>query len=160
MTTKPNTFPKAYVKARIEARKASLESQIKAANLVLEAWWKSRVLEMDAVIEARAIQMAGLNQNWTKVQALYAKANTPKQKYQALTGQKGYFYFTSIPNQSNDDAADRASVTVERCERELALLTHTLAYFEEAPVEEYTITGLKQLGLLEAVKFSMPVPDK
>jgi hypothetical protein len=39
---------------------------------------------------------------------------------------------------------------------ELATLDHTLLYLKDSPVDQYTITGLRALGLIEAIKFVVP----
>ena len=161
-------FTKDYVLLRIEARKAALALKIAESEAVvakadviamsnIENWREEQMVLLDAAIDAGAKARAlggseprDVQQNTLKFRDALGKIS-----------QHGMPFLT----QSNDSRygstpASLAKANADEWRKELVLLIHAEEYFKESPVTEYSIAGLKQLGLLNAVKFDITIPVK
>ena len=161
-----NTFTKTYILERIEARKASLKRQIDASSKILNEFNEGQktkigewLTETDAWIVQvkdamkaadRAFTLSSTPLEAAKSTTALAKLimggryNTPPQ----IAQQRGNPYFGNGP-------IDTATKTLEAAEKELDALEHTHIYLTATPVEEFSLTGIKQLGLLDAIKFNL-----
>lgn len=161
-------FTKDYVLLRIEARKAALELKIAEAEKVVETADK---VQMQNIVAWRNQQMALLNEA-TKAGTAADKTigATPSEVQQntlpfrdalGRISQHGMPYLTQANDSRYGSApASLAKSNADEWGKELVLLIHAEEYFKESPVTEYSIAGLKQLGLLNAVKFDITIPVK
>lgn len=161
-------FTKDYVLLRIEARKAALDLKIAEAEAVIE---KADIIQMANIENWRAGQITLLGQALAIADVAITKGGDTPREVQTNTlpfrdalgkiSQHGMPFLT----QSNDSRygstpASLAKANADEWHKELVLLIHAEEYFKESPVTEYSIAGLRQLGLLNAVKFDITIPVK
>lgn len=159
---KPQTaFTKDYIEKRIEARIASLESRV------------AKMQEEGLALTAK--QAAGDAQYLKDLHASLVASTTRVKDAQAEIKGKPAVEVVNIVNrveQAKSLDARRAGLTNQereslkqimqerqRAESEVAMIQHALAYLKDSPVTEFSITALSKLGLLDAVKFSLELPD-
>lgn len=141
------TFNKQYVKDRIAARRASLESKIRSANGQEAQFWQAEKQAAEAWLVDVRNKMAAV-EAWAANNE-FKDSDTIRQ-LEVLVEQ--------IPRRGRVDynirnAHEDLTREVRRAKSELTQLDHASAYFDESPVEEYSITALQKLGLLDVVKF-------
>ena len=167
-------FPKSYVVERIEARIASIKARRG------EAARRSKALNRQAT---KAIQAyAKAYKQWVSQSAAAAHefavdAASPDGAVQALRDFRRAVPKTPEPpslalfKESGEpidrrgarwwNASEEHSAVAELWEqeqkevREQGSLEHALAYLQGTPVDAFSLTSLKQLGLLDAVKFDL-----
>lgn len=151
---KTQTFDKGYVVQRIEARMASLASRVEQRQGIIDEIEKT--LDMSWVDnldrETKLITLPEV----TRQAAQKAKTFDEKiavisefnGKIAALGSKKGLDYQTG--NLRSDALQEK-----RRFQAEIYTLEHALAYLKESPIDEYSVTSLQRLGLLEAVKFAL-----
>lgn len=160
MTAPKNTMTKSYIQQRITARKASLVSKIAAAQKLVDAWWDNIDDSLQLLLDERVKYANDLARSVKQGHEKFDKAKNVRERYAALQSMKqgGWTTLPSIPSGSNTYYANdlaKAIAELESAQRELALLEHAEAYLSESPMEDYSITALTKLGLIEAVKFSL-----
>lgn len=143
-------YPKSYILERIAARRASIESKHTT----------------DTAIVARE-QAGVLEKQQTYLDEIKAKARDAIQtildlevgddvqrNYRALNSVSSiYFSNRGVPTLSQ--AGAQASARLDKYAHELDALDHTEAYLKGTPVEEFSLTSLQRLGLMEAIKFNL-----
>lgn len=157
MTT---TYPKQYVLDRIAARKASLESAqreeegeaialAEELDKARDVWAEKFRADLD---QARTLLI--LNEaDAKKAQEMAKNAGGPLPGHHPIgfTGE----------NDTPEQALTRRKRNHERVSQharraaELDAIDHVTAYLQGTPVDEFTLTQLKTLGLLDFVKFDL-----
>jgi hypothetical protein len=153
MAEKPRTtFTQDYVLKRIDARTGSIEMRIAALLPEIEkvtsaVAGKARRWAGKVAVELEAAKQVALD---------VAKQETLPTQDQLgqIRGVRGEI------TQSYEDWDDRnrrqeVENEITQLRREANLLIHARAYLVESPVEEYSITALQKLGLLDAIKFNL-----
>jgi hypothetical protein len=164
-------FTKDYIEERIAARRGALTIKIGAAKEKVAAaneargkvildWYEKSVKAVNSAVTARIAADKEL-----------VNAKTPEEKYRAVAKYaqgldkidrymphliqpaRGYDQKTMNRLEKNDPT--RLALEIRLWENELEQLDHVSVYFKEAPVTEFTVSSLRSLGLLEAVKFSI-----
>lgn len=154
------SFTKDYIEKRIESRVASLESRV------------AKMQEEGLALTAR--QAEGDGKYLDDLHAdLMGMANRVHKARLDIKGKPDVEVVDIVnkvagrmnPTTTRDGLShvDRSRLQElfrerEQAEREIAMIQHALAYLKESPVDLYSITALKQLGLLDAVKFTLELP--
>lgn len=164
-----NAFPKSYIIERIAARKASLQSKVDAGTKAAADW---EIIARPKLLESlqAAAESAKKTADLAAKRAKEAKtADWDAEQIRIFIGQSEERRstrdtFPTIQGGSTWGFREYETKLAEHrklfeagnaAQRELDKLEHAEAYFVETPVDEFTITGLKQLGLLDAVKFDL-----
>lgn len=169
------TYPKKYILERIAARKGSLERKLKEAGAFFDELERgseeaidnnaSEILERIYHVEKLAKKVRNVvgSSDRKELMRLYrdmmSSANT-------LASSKGGDEFELVferdqiargigYNDPRREKAFEAKKTLERVPGEIAGIEHVEAYLTETPVDEFTLTALKQLGLLEVIRFDL-----
>lgn len=155
------TYPKSYVVERVEARAASIQAKLRANEArdielsedidnALQGWTK----QFDAdLFAARSVVVINL-EDARRAQEL------AKQAGGRLPGEEPVSVWEENPNREQQltrrkrQAVDRERET-RALQAELDAIDHVKAYLQGTPVDEFTLTQLKTLGLLEFVKFDL-----
>jgi hypothetical protein len=165
------TFSKAYVIERIEARQATLDLKIAEA--------KTHVAEVTALYDSKVEEVfranldaisVGLDKG-KKLAKKFDSATDPVERREIADSLRKAIQLTEIPSAKGyvqrhhpgeyagmterDRVAAEISDSAE-WRRESIALTHVLAYLREVPLEEFTLTALGKLGLVDAIKFTLP----
>lgn len=157
------TFSRDYVVQRIEARVASLGSKVATTRTALEeltvrqskgdlAWAMALPQQLHAAEVAIMKKTAKLPEFSPE---RVVEVCNEVQKILHLLGSAD----RPVLNYTDRDRMQQVMHDINHHEQEVALLEHTLAYLRESPVTEFTVTSLQKLGLLEAVRFSLDLPD-
>lgn len=159
MTT---TYPKQYVLDRIAARRASLEAAQREAeaeaigiaeeiSAALTNWED----EVDTLLhQARSINVLNVDDAKRKL-SIAKRASEMRVPGEGPLGRRGE---QETPEQALSRRAYDARLAepaVQRRAAELDAIDHVTAYLQGTPVDEFTLTQLKTLGLLDFVKFDL-----
>jgi len=166
-----NTMTKQYILDRIAARKASLTSTITTNQKIVDDWWYQADASIVKTLEARINKLETYVVMGKAAVKGVEKAKTVREKWKAVSEFQISQYGAGWPDLIGLPQADRASYSgtdpvniamhkLESAKKELSLLEHAEAYLKESPMNDYSITALSKLGLIEAVKFSVPTPGK
>ncbi|WIA96450.1 hypothetical protein [Curtobacterium sp. MCBA15_004] len=156
-----SNYPKSYVLDRIGARRVSLQAKqkietatIAAAEKVITDDYAETLPELtnrikDLLAFANKSKLTG---EMPKDQQVIARIREEAQKI-------GNPPYRMRHNERPADVAQRdrtaAKSRLADITRELDALEHTEAYLRGTPVDEFSLTSLKRLGLLEAIKFNL-----
>lgn len=144
------TFDKGYILQRIDARLASIKSQLEKHRPILdEIVQKQRVLDREW-----AEKSVPRLERQLKSLKRYAKGEGTKEDAERVSN-LGHGYSRSYLSYEDRERKNVSEEAVRKLTREEGLLIHARAYLVEAPVEEYSLTALSRLGLIDAVKFSL-----
>lgn len=158
-------FPKQYVLDRIAAREGSLTLKIDSDERLIEAWKKSKITNLDARFEKTRAEIHNAVATLKDVEKAYAKAQDFDQKKQALKAlsplsisdpaRELYWETNSekVPGDTRSLSAIQHSVAEMR--KEMVALAHARIHLTEMPVTEFSLSSLKSLGLLSALKFDL-----
>lgn len=174
MTTK---FTKDYIEQRIEARKVKLVRELNELDDLRREWEENR---KGLLVERIRENTNNFHHAWVGM------ASAQDELEELLDSDRPYTFddlniliraqHRAIPEFKNapirptarvanhyggDDRTpiERKAEETRNHREELNKLDHALAYFKESPVTEFTVSSLKDLGLLAAVRFSIE-PDK
>lgn len=177
-TSKPKTtMTGTYVIQRIEARMASLRSKIDEANTRLNNYARDQSSAVDSafsknldILTVAYAESQEINRQYDDENDMQKRRVLAQKMYRLADGMVAlpttptpHNYFVNwngrptVPGTLNAEqqiAQDQYDIV--QWQGELLTLDHTLAYLRESPVEEYSITSLQKLGLMDAVKFSIP----
>lgn len=166
-----NAFPKSYIIERIAARKASLQSKVDAGAKAASDWdefaREKLILQLDQMVEKAAKTLDKAKESAKASRDLHSDdlyhavqqaGTTPSISPFPSVNMGGVYGYRDYEQKYN--AMRKLRDEGNAAERELDKLEHAEAYFVETPVDEFTITGLKQLGLLDAVKFDLGAVSK
>lgn len=157
-------YPKSYIMERMAARRVSIESRRDADTKIVadykstqvhrqKVWFETSISKITAALDEYGQVVLGDNYDTNKkiigslnsdIQA--AGDNFPR-TYQPYGYQNG--------SPSADQIASAAEERLREYAVELDALDHTEAYLRDTPVDEFSLTSLKRLGLLEAVRFTL-----
>jgi hypothetical protein len=148
------TFSQDYIVARIEARVASLRGRVKEAGKTIE---KLREREVEKRREY-LMQMCTEADTWA---SRLDELNSETEPSELLELSEQFSAWASKAREKPGlDYHSRIQLEElvrenDRFESELDLLEHAYAYLKESTIEEYSITSLRSLGLLDIVKFAL-----
>jgi hypothetical protein len=158
----PNTaYPKTYVLDRIGARRVSLqakqtseEAAIAAAEKTITDEYAEKLPELTGRIKELLAfaTKSKLTGDMAKDQQIIARIRDEAGKIGSTP------YRLRHDERPADTAArDRVAARSRLADitRELDALEHTEAYLRGTPVDEFSLTSLKRLGLIEAIKFNL-----
>lgn len=143
-------YPKSYILERIAARRVSIESKRTAdTNLV--------AVNRDTVIEQQQVFLDELKAKVEeKTQSiLNAKLSDDPDRNLNLLNSMSSIYLTTRGVPRWDNKITAANTRLRQYDHELDALDHTEAYLKGTPVEEFSLTSLQRLGLMEAIKFNL-----
>lgn len=157
-----NTYPKQYILHRIGARKVSLEAAqreaegeaIEVAELIndqLDNWMDT---VNDLLYQARSVRVLNVEDARRKV----ALAKQAIETRIPGEGSVGFYPENDTPEGAltrRARAVHLAEAGVQRRAAELDAIEHVTAYLQGTPVEEFTLSQLRTLGLLDFVKFNL-----
>ncbi len=146
------TFTQDYVLKRIDARTGSIEmriaalqpelAKVDAAVAVKAGKWAEKIVK-----HAEAAKEAGLE--------IVKQGTLPTKEQIARTNSLASLLHPTYEDWSDREARQTIEQEIKQLRREAGLLIHARAYLVESPVEEYSITALQKLGLLDAIKFNL-----
>ncbi|WP_284761542.1 hypothetical protein [Curtobacterium sp. MEB011] len=156
-----SNYPKSYVLERIGARRVSLQAKQRAETATIAAAEK-------VITDEYAETLPELT---NRIKELLAFANKSKLTGEMSKDQQviarirdeslkiGNPPYRMRHNERPGDMAARDRVAalsrLKDINRELDALEHTEAYLRGTPVDEFSLTSLKRLGLIEAIKFNL-----
>lgn len=149
------TFNKGYVGDRIAARQASLRLKLNG----LETFFENDRVEQEEFERdyLERLRQAAVNLIADIDKSSGMEAGTPEWEIARIAiHDKHYKFFRDVTSRytyASRNEAQTNRVLKQKMERELDQLDHAAAYFHESPVEEYSVTALRQLGLLSVVQF-------
>lgn len=143
-------YPKSYILERIAARRASIESK-RTTDTAIVAREQGGVREK---------QQAYLEEIQAKAQeridaVLHTELGDDVDRNYRVLSNIGNIYLSTRGIPSLGQQGTQASARLQQYARELDALDHTEAYLKGTPVEEFSLTSLKRLGLMEAIKFNL-----
>jgi len=161
-----NTFTKTYILERIEARKASLKRQIDASSKILDEFNEGQKTKIGEWLTETDAWIVQVKDEMKKADRAFVLSSTPLEAAKATTALAKLIIngrYNTPPQVAvrregqyfNNSPIDAAAKTLAAAEKELDALEHTHIYLTATPVEEFSLTGIKQLGLLDAIKFNL-----
>lgn len=161
-------FPKQYVIERLQARQASLTSKLEAGEAMLR--------EVEAAESAKAVgYMNQILQMTDDVQALHRRQNErPTEERDPWAEMEELVHEMSLPTkpyrrrdraawQRSDPEPGSLSEYLSKktaWRAEIGKIQHALAYLEELPITELSITAITKLKLTDAIAFDLKVKEK
>jgi multidrug resistance efflux pump len=151
------TFDREYIVARIEARINSLKREIEVASAATKTLLKKQAQGDEEFLRTLHRELDKMNDEVVRFLEGVRKADPQEvvEKASAMMPRLNNLYYNSRKGLSHDERQELATLNAAQSgyEREINLLHHGYAYLKESPVEEYTVTSLSRLGLLDIVKF-------
>lgn len=156
-------FTRKYVADRIEARLGKLKIIEANSQRTIDEWKQEQLAQLDAIFSKNIATFDSVSASVKSAQKAYAKATTWEEKARALakfenptfTGAPGIRAYQSNPNWGNNSAESAAKHNLQEARSERVKLEHALIYLNDMPADEFTLTGLKNLGLLAVLKFDI-----
>lgn len=156
-----SNYPKTYVLERIGARRVSLQAKQKTENETIAAaentitdYYAEELPELTNRVKEllHFATKSKLTGEMAKDQQVIARIRDEAQKI-------GNPPYRMRHNERPSDTAARDRVAalnrLKDITHELDALEHTEAYLRGTPVDEFSLTSLKRLGLIEAIKFNL-----
>lgn len=159
-----NNLTKQYVVDRIEARIGQIDKQVTEARALITKHQSDAIpkiakeigkIEEKVVNRIKLAKEAAKTDNYKDAAYQLSKLNSDLSGFRA-SDMPGMLPHTGMYSDKADPLVRAQNAIVQLPQEKLAL-EHSLVYLKELPLETVSLTTLRQLGLLEAVKFSLDV---
>lgn len=175
-STKAGLFPRSYIMERIEARIGTIQRTRGTAQRMADELIVRRAVIRASELAAKATYDIEVARADTRYADRLSRATTPEAVADAVLRHqdtiRGLGPEPKVEKTNRVLAGDpegwsvgygdaeasevKQQLRLEAEERkEEADLAHALTYLKETPVDTFSLTGLKQLGLLDAIKFRL-----
>lgn len=160
-----NVLTKAYVIERIEARKGKIDLLIAEAKKGIESRRVALVPQVDRFVKDWSKWWTDAAEDATKLVSKYEAEEDLQKKFDFAQKLSNLRTGRSVPDSyvpqnrgiypRTDPDADARALIAQLVDEKTAL-DHALIYLRDLPITDMSITSLRQLGLLDVIKFSIP----
>lgn len=150
---------KQYIIERIEARKGRISLERGQLASLLEKQQNELSERLDALFEKNTEKIAAAWDAAKAAKRAYAAASTFPEKMKITESLRlpSLDSVWDIRNASRRSTHPQKDLTTQITEldREKESLEHALIYLKDLPADEFTLAGLRSLGLLSVLKFNL-----